>query len=193
MKPHMHAVSSVRKQGHGKPEDYFPIHQFMDTTKKAQGKVSHRLVLHNTLGCFIAERLFGEVDLSSDDKSYYPRDIAEQHCMEDTGGILSVQAWCREIKLEDWMQNPRETHEHEGSRKIHEFLDEPWDCWWDPRSQAITHSAFGIHLVRLIFGHKYTEIAKQHIIDDLGFIPSINDWTKDVRIKSWMGPPRSRK
>jgi hypothetical protein len=58
MKPFVHAKNSVRKWG-GKISDYLGIHNFMDISKSAHPDVRHRALLHNSLGCYIAERMFG--------------------------------------------------------------------------------------------------------------------------------------
>ena len=67
MKPYIHAKNSARKFG-GKPDDYISIHNFFDWSKSTIGDIRHRVILHNTFGCFLAEKLFG-----------YPEDkLAEQ-------------------------------------------------------------------------------------------------------------------
>jgi len=58
MKPHIHAVNSARKWG-GEPEDYLPIHNFLDISKMAHPDIRHRAILHNSLGPYIAEKIFG--------------------------------------------------------------------------------------------------------------------------------------
>lgn len=46
-KPMVHAESSVRKWG-GKPEDYMPIHNLMDSSKGTIADSRHRALTHNT-------------------------------------------------------------------------------------------------------------------------------------------------
>lgn len=58
MKSEIHALNSVKRWG-GVIEDYLPIHQFIDSSKSALADIRHRLVLHNTMGPWIAERIFG--------------------------------------------------------------------------------------------------------------------------------------
>lgn len=36
-----------------------PIHNFLDSTKAALPDVRHRMILHNSFGCFLAEQVFG--------------------------------------------------------------------------------------------------------------------------------------
>jgi hypothetical protein len=58
MKPYLHAKISAQKWG-GKPEDYQPIHDFIDSSKEHHADVRHRALLHNSWGCFLVEKLFG--------------------------------------------------------------------------------------------------------------------------------------
>lgn len=105
-KPWIHAKSSARKFG-GEPEDYLDIHDFMDSTKAALADVRHRAILHNSFGCFIAEKVFGTVRTNSDGKEYSPRDVAEQHILEDMGHIPTIERWLKEIPIEGWMGPPK--------------------------------------------------------------------------------------
>lgn len=66
MKPYTHAVNSARVHG-GKPEDYIEIHNFMDISKSAHADMRHRAILHNSLGPYIAEMIFG-IDYAMLDK-----------------------------------------------------------------------------------------------------------------------------
>lgn len=105
MKPWIHSKSSAKKYG-GKPEDYLDIHQFMDSSKAALADVRHRALLHSSFGCFIAEQLFGVIRKNSAGKEYSPRDVAEDHCIEDLGFIPSVEKWLGNMKIEQWMGGP---------------------------------------------------------------------------------------
>ena len=106
MKPWIHAKSSAKKFG-GKPEDYLDIHDFMDSTKAAEPSVRHRAIFHNAFGCFIVQRVFGTFRLNSDDKEYSPRDVAEQHIIEDLGTIPTLSDWLRTMPIEEWMGKPQ--------------------------------------------------------------------------------------
>lgn len=102
MKPFLHANSSAKRLG-GKPEDYLPIHEFMDSSKAHIADARHRALFHSTFGCFVVERLFGAVAKNSDGKEYSPRDVAEQHCVEDLGHIPTVGDWLADMPLKQWM------------------------------------------------------------------------------------------
>lgn len=123
MKPMIHARSSARKYG-GKPEDYFDIHQFMDSTKSALADVRHRALLHSSWGCFIVEQVFGVERTNSDGRKYSPRDVAEDHCIEDLGFIPSVERWLGNMKIQTWMGGPANKHERE-KRKFIEMNEPP--------------------------------------------------------------------
>lgn len=101
-KPWIHALSSAKKYG-GTPELYLPIHDFMDISKSAHADVRHRVVLHNALGIFIAERVFGHNISLSDGKLVSVRDIAEDHVKEDLGRIPSLTDWLNTMAIRPWM------------------------------------------------------------------------------------------
>jgi hypothetical protein len=87
MKPHIHAESSAKQFG-GKPEDYLPIHELMDSS-------------------MLLERIFGSTITNSDGKKVSVRDIGEQHVLEDYRGkfIPSGQDWIQHVEYADWMNN----------------------------------------------------------------------------------------
>jgi hypothetical protein len=108
-KPWIHAKSSVKRFG-GKPEDYLPIHQFMDSSKNGIADNRHRVFTHNSW--FISvdgplERVFGVTLINSDGREVSVRDIGEAHILEDFGGrfIPTPQDYLEKLPLEDWMNN----------------------------------------------------------------------------------------
>ena len=102
MKPFIHARSSAAKFG-GKPEDYLPIHDFMDSSKSALADVRHRAVFHSAFGIFIVEKVFGVTITNSAGRAVSTRDVAEQHVMEDLGTIPTLESWLRNMRIEPWM------------------------------------------------------------------------------------------
>ena len=70
----------------------------------------------------------------------------------------------------------------------------------DFRHRALRHHAEGIFLAETIFGPTIVLssgrviptrwVAEQHVIEDLGFIPSFADWVKCIRPEPWMGRTR---
>lgn len=78
---------------------------------------------------------------------------------------------------------------------IHEFIDSSKASVPDMRHRSMLHSSWGIYLVAKVFGDVYTVgrkeiptrlIAEQHILEDLGFIPTMADWTDNMTLKPWM-------
>lgn len=102
MKPLIHAKISVKRWG-GIPEDYLEIHNFIDQSKVAMPDMRHRAILHSSLGCYLAEQVFGVYIKNSDGKDVSVRDVAENHIIEDLGFIPTVERWLRNLPFEPWM------------------------------------------------------------------------------------------
>lgn len=107
MHSYLHAQASARKFG-GTPEDFLPIHQWIDQFKSTFGDVRHRALLHHAKGPWMAQEVFGvaiEIDRKdgSGKKKVMVRDIAENHIVEDLGWLPSPSDWlsCMECKV--WM------------------------------------------------------------------------------------------
>lgn len=72
----------------------------------------------------------------------------------------------------------------------------------DVRHRAILHSSYGCYIVADVFGHHFInsdgkevstrDIAEQHIIEDLGFIPTLDKWFENMPVEQWMGGPSRR-
>lgn len=85
---------------------------------------------------------------------------------------------------------------------VHDFMDSSKAAHASLKHRAVLHSAFGIYLAERVFGHNITnsngrevsvrDIAEQHVLEDLGTIPSLDDWLKHMTLETWMGGP-SRK
>ena len=100
--PFHHAESSTRKHG-GKMEDYLPIHQWFDESKRSFADNRHRALRHHAEGIFLCEEIFGVTITNSDGKEIPVRLIGEQHLQEDLGWIPSASDWLKEIKPKPWM------------------------------------------------------------------------------------------
>ena len=111
--PVFHANSTVQKYG-GSPEDYQPIHDWLDETKSNYADVRHRALRHHSLGIFWAEEKFGHYVINSDGKQVPVRYICEQHIKEDCGGrIPTVQDWLETIRPQAWMSKGYQLREDE--------------------------------------------------------------------------------
>jgi len=87
---------------------------------------------------------------------------------------------------------------------VHDFIDSSKIAVPDVRHRAMLHSAWGIYLAEKVLGTFITnsdgkqvsvrDIAEEHVIQDLGFIPTMEDWLKTMPIEGWMsGTRKSRK
>jgi len=80
---------------------------------------------------------------------------------------------------------------------IHDWFDESKKIVADFRHRALRHHAEGIFMAESIFGSTITLssgrvvpvrwVGEQHVIEDLGRIPSFADWARAVRPEPWMG------
>jgi hypothetical protein len=85
---------------------------------------------------------------------------------------------------------------------LHDFMDSSKAAVPDVRHRAVFHSAFGIFVVEQVFGTFITnsagkqvsvrDIAEDHVIEDLGTIPTLEQWFVNMPIEGWMGG-KSRK
>jgi hypothetical protein len=101
--PYHHAQSTA-KRWKGQPEDYLKVHDFFDQTKSGYAYFTHRAVLHNSFGIFLAEQLFGSTIVNSEGKHVPVRVIGEQHVREDLGWIPSLKDWLIAMHPLPWMR-----------------------------------------------------------------------------------------
>ena len=99
---HYHALSSVRRWG-GNAEDYLPLHQWFDESKKIIAEPRHRALRHHAEGIFLLETIFGVTIRNSDGRDIPVRLIGEQHVAEDLGRIPSFADWARLIQPMPWI------------------------------------------------------------------------------------------
>lgn len=79
---------------------------------------------------------------------------------------------------------------------IHEFIDQSYHTMPDIRHRALLHNQFGLMMVEQMFGSYRTnsddkmysprEVAENHILGDLGFIPTVEHYFKNMKIQEWM-------
>ena len=79
---------------------------------------------------------------------------------------------------------------------IHNFFDSSKQCMADVRHRAILHSSFGIFLLERVFGEYITnsdgkrvcvrDLGEEHVVEDLGTIPSMEKWLRNLPIEDWM-------
>jgi hypothetical protein len=86
---------------------------------------------------------------------------------------------------------------------IHEKMDSTKSAHAEVTHRCVFHSAFGIFLIEELFGQTLTnsegkevfvrDIAEQHVLEDLGCIPSLSDWLKEMPAQPWMAGARKLK
>lgn len=113
MKPWEHAKLSVKIFKAGCPEDYLPIHDFLDSSKAHFPDMRHRAILHSSFGIYLAERVFGtnirvvNHSIGPNDSDHWKlvsvRDIAEKHVLQDMGTIPTVQDYLEGLPMYDWL------------------------------------------------------------------------------------------
>ncbi len=79
---------------------------------------------------------------------------------------------------------------------VHDWFDASKAFLPDFRHRALRHHAEGIFWAEEVFGHTITNsdgkvvpvryIGEQHVKEDLGWIPTLQDWFKHVRVQPWM-------
>jgi len=93
----------------------------------------------------------------------------------------SVQKWGG--KIEDYLE-------------VHDWFDQTKAHFGSNVHRALLHSSFGIFLAEQVFGHNITnsddklvsvrDIGEQHVVEDLGFIPTVSDYLENLQYKPWM-------
>ena len=81
--------------------------------------------------------------------------------------------------------------------EIHRWIDGSKAHYADVRHRALRHHSEGIFLCERLFGVVLTnsdgkeipvrQVAEQHVIEDCGFIPSVQDWLSRIDLQDWMG------
>ena len=79
---------------------------------------------------------------------------------------------------------------------LHQWFDESKEITADFRHRALRHHAQGIFELERTFGAAITIstgrvvpvrlIGEQHVLEDLGHIPSFADWARAIRPEAWM-------
>lgn len=80
---------------------------------------------------------------------------------------------------------------------VHNWFDQTKSGWADIRHRAVLHSSFGIFLCEQVFGVTFVRpsdgkpiptrlIGEQHVLEDLGRIPTVQDWLGELPFQDWM-------
>jgi hypothetical protein len=83
--------------------------------------------------------------------------------------------------------------------KFHNWFDQTKAHVADMRHRALLHNAFGIYLLEQQFGVYFTnsdgkvvqvrDIGEQHVLEDLGRIPSLDECFRNLPMENWFGGP----
>lgn len=86
--------------------------------------------------------------------------------------------------------------------EIHDWFDSTKAAHASVKHRAVLHSAFGIYIAEQVFGHliknsdgrdvSVRDVGEQHVLEDLGTIPSLDDWLKCMELQPWMGGPSKK-
>lgn len=84
----------------------------------------------------------------------------------------------------------------EDYSKYHNWMDSTKAASPAVWHRAILHNSFGIFLGEQLFGETFInsdgkevsvrDVLEQHVIDDHGFIPNVDQWFEGVKPKKWM-------
>lgn len=79
---------------------------------------------------------------------------------------------------------------------VHDLMDSSKSSLADVRHRALFHSSFGIFMVEKMLGTTITnsdgkqisvrDVAEQHVMEDIGFIPTVEQWFRNMKIEPWM-------
>ena len=79
---------------------------------------------------------------------------------------------------------------------IHDFFDSSKANLPDIRHRAVLHSSYGIYLLEKVFGTYITnsdgkdvsvrDLGEEHVMHDMGFIPTMEWWFKNMPIEDRM-------
>ena len=85
---------------------------------------------------------------------------------------------------------------------IHEFFDCSKISVADVRHRAMLHSTWGIYMAEKVFGSvmvnsdgrevSVRDIGEDHVLQDLGFIPTMEKWLETMEIQPWMSGSKKR-
>ncbi|SFW61246.1 DUF6915 family protein [Chitinophaga sancti] len=180
-----HSLLSAKKfNGHA--NDYLAVHKFMDASKLFYYHMKHRVLLHNTYGIELCIRKFGETLVNADQQTILIRDIAAEHCREDLMGFVpTLNNWFTytDDALADLINpvNPADT-------LLKEFVFLPLVMSGLPASLIITHSNFGVYLVKEMMGIDYalewaSHLEGANIVELLKFVKLTEKWQHTPDIK----------
>ena len=83
---------------------------------------------------------------------------------------------------------------------VHQWLDATAAHVADNRHRLVLHNSFGVDLAEQVFGPQLVnsdgkrvfvrDVAQQHVLEDLGFVPALADCLKETPVRPWMAGAR---
>jgi hypothetical protein len=80
--------------------------------------------------------------------------------------------------------------------EIHYWFDDSKSHMSDMRHRALKHHTVGIFECEKLFGKSFINsdgktvytryVGEQHVIEDIGFIPTLEDWFENMEMQDWM-------
>lgn len=209
-KPIIHARSSAKKWG-GSEDDYFALHDLMDSSKGVLADNRHRLLTHHSWFGFIAEKVMGHTIVSSQGRKVSTRDLVEQHLLEDFSNKFQPTAadYLVAVSKANWMsrndhQDVADIHARESAKEfggstedyleIHRLINKSQEAFGDSRHRALTHHSWFVAVVERIVGESVSTkdglvptrlVGEQHLRADLGFVPSAQEWLETMNFHDW--------
>lgn len=84
---------------------------------------------------------------------------------------------------------------------LHQWLDSTRGHHGDVRHRMVLHNTFGLLLAEQVFGIEIRlangrrafvrDVAAAHILEDLGFLPSLSEWLSGLPLEPWMAGART--
>lgn len=81
--------------------------------------------------------------------------------------------------------------------KFHDWMDQSKSVLGDVRHRALLHHTLGIFMMEQVFGKTFVnsigrevdvrDIGEQHVMDDLGWIPSPAHYFRSFTVQNWFG------
>jgi hypothetical protein len=156
MNAYIHSEISVKKRG-GKIEDYYAIHDFMDSTKELCSDNRHR-ILHTHWGIKqVIIPIFGHTLINSDGKTVNIKDLCEQdHILPDYHNrfIPTLADFVEAIAPQenDLERFQKFFKSYKENSELTRLLLSPLSYTGQAKSLLITHNSWFInHIIPLIF------------------------------------------
>ena len=152
MNPRQHCRISVRRWG-GVESDYYPIHEFIDSTKSLCADGRHRILHTHWAVQHVVVPIFGHTMINADGKHVDVKDMCERdHLLADYGNrfIPTLADFVSAISVDEpgMTRDIERFHsEFAGNPQVSELLLSPLAVTGRVRSLLVTHNSWFINTV----------------------------------------------